>query len=88
MIAPLRTQNVFLIVTDGLRWQEVFRGAEERPDEQDQRRSQASAALQTNYWRATPEARRAALLPFLWGEIAPVHGQLFGNQDKGSVVRR
>ena len=26
---PLRTKNVLFISTDGLRWQEVFRGAEE-----------------------------------------------------------
>ena len=27
--AALKTQNVFLIISDGLRWQEVFCGAEE-----------------------------------------------------------
>src|SRR6478735_4688294 len=26
---PLKTRNVFLIISDGLRWQEVFTGAEE-----------------------------------------------------------
>jgi len=26
--APLKTQNVFLIISDGFRWQEVFNGAE------------------------------------------------------------
>src|SRR5437667_7209457 len=28
--ASLKTQNVFLIITDGFRWQEVFTGAEEQ----------------------------------------------------------
>src|SRR6185437_11969785 len=41
--------------------------------------------LRKAFWRDTPEARREALLPFFWGEIAS-HGQLFGNQTKGSVV--
>ncbi|HUJ71996.1 MAG TPA: alkaline phosphatase family protein, partial [Verrucomicrobiae bacterium] len=36
-------------------------------------------------WRETPEARREALLPFFWTEIAR-HGQIFGNRAKGSVV--
>jgi len=26
----LKTQNVILVMTDGLRWQEVFRGADEK----------------------------------------------------------
>ncbi len=28
--APLKTRHVLFITTDGLRWQEVFRGPEER----------------------------------------------------------
>src|SRR5205085_11905833 len=36
--------------------------------------------------RPTPEARREALVPFFWSQIAS-HGQIFGNQTKGSVVK-
>jgi hypothetical protein len=41
--------------------------------------------LSAQYWRDTPEERRAALLPFIWSEIAH-NGQILGNENKGSVV--
>jgi hypothetical protein len=41
------------------------------------------AALQTSFSRTTPEARRQALLPFVWNELA-AKGQIFGNRTKGS----
>ncbi len=43
-------------------------------------------ALRKDFWRDTPEARREALLPFVWSEIAK-RGQIFGNARKGSVAR-
>jgi hypothetical protein len=79
----LQTENVFLIVSDGFRWQEVFRGAEQDLMNKTNGGVKHLETLQTNFWRNTPEARRAALLPFLWSEVAQ-HGQIFGNQDKGS----
>jgi hypothetical protein len=81
--AEMKTRNVIFITTDGLRWQDVFRGAEERlmnkvnggvPDE---------AALREEFWAETPEVRRARMMPFLWSEIAG-RGQIFGNRDAGS----
>lgn len=78
----LKTENVILIHTDGLRWQEVFTGADPallpKPD--------SRHPLIKQYWRETPEARRELLLPFFWQVIAK-EGQLYGNQNKGSVVR-
>jgi hypothetical protein len=73
---------------DGMRWQEVFRGADPRliaipgpkwvgdPD-------QMGAHAKALYLRPTPAESRQALMPFLWSEIAP-HGQIFGNRDLGS----
>ncbi len=73
---------------DGMRWQEVFRGADPSllsipgpkwlgdPE-------QMTASAQTHYGAPTPEARRQALMPFLWSVIA-TNGQLFGNRDLGS----
>ena len=83
---PLKTRNVFLIVTDGFRWQEVFTGAEEDLIDKISGGVKNLEALRHDFWRPTPEARRQALLPFIWSEVA-VRGQLFGNQNKGSVVR-
>src|SRR3989454_6601054 len=83
--APLKTQNVFLIISDGFRWQEVFNGAEADLMTKDHGGVQDTNALRSAFWRATPQERREALLPFFWTEIAR-RGQLFGNQNKGSVV--
>ena len=81
--AALKTANVFLITTDGLRWQEVFTGAEELLLNKTNGSVKDIEALKKSFWRETPEARRAALLPFLWSEVA-TKGQLYGNRPKGS----
>jgi hypothetical protein len=83
--AGLKTENVFLIVSDGLRWQEVFGGAEEILVSKNIGGVSDTNALRREFWRPTPAERRQALLPFVWGEIAQ-RGQIFGNQNKGSVV--
>lgn len=81
--AALKTENVFLITTDGLRWQEVFSGAEELLLNKTNGNVKDIEALKKNFWRETPDARRQALLPFLWSEVA-TKGQLYGNRPKGS----
>jgi hypothetical protein len=82
--AALKTQNVVLIISDGIRWQEVFAGAEAALITKENGVKDIEV-LRQRFWRDTPEARREALLPFFWTEIAK-RGQLFGNQNKGSVV--
>jgi hypothetical protein len=81
-----RTENVVLIVSDGLRWQEVFRGAERSLMSRTPGGVSDTTALIAKYWRDDAAARRAVLFPFLWGTVAR-EGQIFGNQDKGSVGR-
>lgn len=80
-----RTRNVVLIVTDGLRWQEVFRGAERALMSTRPGGVRDTTALIRRYWRDTPQERRATLLPFLWGTIAR-DGVILGSQDKGQVA--
>ena len=82
-----KTRNVVLIVADGLRWQEIFTGADptllnskdggvwDKPED-----------LRKEFWREDPAERRATLFPFLWGTVAK-QGQIFGNQNKGSLGR-
>ena len=82
----LKTKNVFLIISDGFRWQEVFQGAEQQLMDKTNGGVRTLPLLQKQFWRDTPEARREALLPFFWTEIAQ-KGQLFGNQEKGSVAK-
>ena len=82
-----KTRNVVLIVADGLRWQEVFTGADPsllnsenggiwvKPER-----------LKHEFWRDDISDRRKTLFPFLWGVVA-TQGQIIGNQTKGSIAR-
>lgn len=81
-----KTRNVFLITTDGLRWQEVFSGAEELLLSKENGGVKDVDELKKDFWRPTPEERRKALMPFLWSEVAS-KGQIYGNQTQGSVAR-
>ena len=83
--APPKTKNVIFVSTDGLRWQEVFRGAEEAlmTKENGGVAPAAIKPLRRKFWRETPDERRSVLMPFVWGEMAK-RGQIFGNRDKGS----
>jgi hypothetical protein len=84
--ARLDTRNVVLVVTDGLRWQEVFGGADSLLMFGDPARLGGdTAGMQRDFWRPTAAERRAALLPFMWGTIGR-RGQLFGNFGAGSRV--
>lgn len=79
--APV-TRNIVLVMTDGLRWQEVFRG----PDESlltKEHGVENAYQLKKDFCRDTPEASREALLPFLWSSVA-ARGQIYGNRDRGS----
>ncbi len=79
----LKTRNIILVTTDGLRWQEVFNGADPAMLGAGSG-AKDLALLSAEFDRETPEERRKALMPFLWGTIAE-KGQLFG--DAGDEVR-
>lgn len=80
-----KTENVFLIISDGFRWQEVFNGAEDLLMNSTNGGVKNTNTLRAEFWRDTPEQRRETLLPFFWNTIAR-KGQLIGNQKKGSVM--
>jgi hypothetical protein len=83
----LRTRNVVLIVSDGLRWQEIFTGADEQLlNEKNGGIWDKEEALKAEFWRADPTERRKVLFPFLWTTVA-ARGQIFGNQAQGSIAR-
>jgi hypothetical protein len=82
-----KTRNVVLIVCDGLRWQEVFTGADRDLLLTEHGGSWAHEDyLKKTWWRDSADERRMALFPFLWGTVAR-QGQIFGNQTKGSVAQ-
>lgn len=72
--AKLKTENVILVMTDGLRWQEVFKGADP---------ALVNKETDAAFWRETEAERRAALMPFLWSAIVK-NGQIYGNRQLGS----
>jgi hypothetical protein len=80
------TENVVLVTIDGLRWQEVFGGADAALLDEERGAVDDAEAMRDAFWRETAEERRAALMPFLWSVIAR-DGRLFGNRDEGSSVR-
>jgi len=84
--AELKTQNVVLITTDGLRWQEVFTGAEKALINKEHGGVADAKGIEARFWRETPEERRAALLPFFWQKIAR-EGQIYGNLLQGSSAQ-
>lgn len=76
-------EHVLLIMSDGLRWQEVFRGPDPSLLTKANNDKQPVEALAKLYVRPTPEESRAALMPFLWSHIVP-EGEIYGNRDKAS----
>ena len=79
------TEHLFLITLDGLRWQEVFSGAEEALISADGGVADTNR-VRAAFWRETPEQRRAALMPFVWSTLTR-EGQLFGNPALNSPAR-
>lgn len=75
--AQTRTSNVILVTADGLRWQELFGGLDSTLPLKEPKPGLAGA---------TPEERRAALMPFFWKELAS-RGVILGNPKKNSSVQ-
>lgn len=76
--------KVVLITLDGLRWQELFSGADPLLISNTAYVGDTTG-LKKHFWRETATARREVLLPFLWKEVSKM-GQLHGNRDLGSKV--
>lgn len=83
--ADLPQRYVIFVTTDGMRWQEVFGGADEVLLDKDNGGVTDVPALRTQFWADTPEERRVKLMPYFWTEIAS-KGQIYGNRTKGSLA--
>jgi hypothetical protein len=81
-----KTENVVLVTYDGLRWQELFGGADETLFDKENGGVRDTARLRKSFGGETPAARREKLLPFFWGTVAK-EGQVFGNAEKKSLAR-
>jgi len=78
-----KTENVLLVTLDGLRWQDVFRGADNRMMNAEDGGVKDLLATRRRFTRSSPEASREVLMPFLWQVIAK-EGQLFGDPDQNA----
>ena len=80
----LKTENVFIITLDGLRWQEVFNGADSLLIT-NKTFVDDTTSLEDRFWSKTVEGRRETLMPFFWSTIAD-KGQLYGNRKYDNKV--
>lgn len=79
-----KTEHVFLISLDGLRWQELYTGADEKLISHEDYVRNPEALIET-FWDENPEVRKKLLLPFFWSVIAE-NGQVYGNRAYGNNV--
>ena len=78
-------ENIIIITTDGLRWQEVFGGMDSAIANNKKFNQDDSAAIFKKYWAGNSTERRKKLLPFLWSVIEK-NGQIYGNRNFGNKI--
>lgn len=83
--AQNKIENIIIITTDGLRWQEVFKGMDTAIANNPKFNQYDSAYLYQKYWNADEAQRRKLLMPFLWNAIEN-KGQIYGNRAFGNKV--
>lgn len=82
--AQHQTENLVIVTLDGMRWQEVFGGAD-AAILKNKTYTKDSAAINAMFWANDINERRKKLFPFFWQTIA-TKGQLYGNRWQGSEV--
>lgn len=84
--AQQKTENVFLISIDGLRWQEMFNGADSSLlNDIAFTKAKTKKELESEFWNNSSATRRKQLLPFFWNTVAK-KGQIYGNRDKQNLM--
>jgi len=79
--------NLILITFDGVRTQEFFGGLDTVIANADEKFHgiYRPERLRADFWRATPQERRRAVMPFFWDSMAP-RARVVGNRALGSRV--
>ena len=78
------TQNVVLVTLDGVRWQEVFNGADEALiNNADFVKNQAQ--LSSEFWHKDPKQRQKLLMPFITQTMAN-KGAIIGDRNNDSKM--
>lgn len=83
--AQSKIENVIVVTTDGLRWQELFKGMDTALANNAAFNQNQKEAIYTTYWSDDAQERRKKLMPFMWNTIA-VNGQLYGNRTYNNFV--
>lgn len=79
----LQTENLVIVTLDGLRWQELFNGADSSILFNN--KYTADKAAQAEFWSTSQHRRREILMPYFWNVIAQ-QGQLYGNRNFNNRV--
>jgi hypothetical protein len=78
-------ENLVIVTLDGMRWQEVFAGADTALINNN-RFTNDKESINYLFGGKTTTERRAKLFPFLWSTLAK-QGQLYGNRWLGNYVQ-
>ena len=79
-----RTENVIIVTLDGVRWQELFTGADSALIH-DPRFTPGLSRTKEEFWTTSPMERRRKLMPFFWDSIA-AKAWVLGDRNQGSMV--
>ena len=83
--AQTKIENIVIVTTDGLRWQEVFEGMDSAIANNRSFNENQGKDIFRKYWDESSMERRKKLMPFFWSLIAQ-EGQIYGNRNKGNFV--
>ncbi len=76
--------NIFIITTDGFRWQEVFNGADS-VILHNTHYVKDTSLLKQMFWDSNVDVRRKMLMPFIWKTLAK-QGAVYGNRNYDNKV--
>lgn len=77
--AQSKTENIVIVTLDGMRWQEVFGGADKSILKSKRYTKEYNSTVQS-FWSDNVIERRKKLFPFLWNVVAK-QGQIYGNRN-------
>ena len=78
----VQSPNVVVVTLDGLRWQEIFNGADSIILN-DKTYNNDIDYVKSNFWSSGSKERRSKLTPFIWNTIAN-KGVVIGNRNFGA----
>ena len=81
----LKTKHVILMTSDGVRWQDVFRGADPMLMDQPGTGMKKASPLGKALWAESASERARLLMPFFWSTVA-AKGVVFGDRDRGGAM--